>query len=521
MIFQEGGRWRSELTEDERQQDIDDIVAKLSPDELQALEHVLGELRTGETSEVADTCAELEWEEVPLPIEEWIESHHHVGDTAETLFPVLKKDIIELFTGGYHEVVLCLHPKTRIPLLDGSTPTLKDLAERWDSNEEPFWVYSYVDGELKPAQAIQPRKTGVDDYFRVSLDDGTSFTGNARHQMLLRTGEKRMIKDMSPGDSLMPFNTRLSKGESRVGYEQIQGLDGKWRFTHRIVAESLCNRSNGEDTVHHKDFDKLNNTPENLQRTVFLEHSRMHSELTRRRNLDGLASKAGKVAWKHRLPEAKVAFGKLMAERNRRQARITRKDITLEAIESCAATNLRQAAVVLGCSGARIRKILKCHGLSTKDVFGATYRRGRKNKISKDRPVGPKPKLAVADIERAIAAGSATTRACAAKLGVNKKTIYNTLKREGVQWDELCELVGNHYVVKIEKIGRGPVYCMTVPGAGNFAISTATDIQSSSIDPDRGAKGANPTRRAGVVSSNTGSIRSGGVEERTTLALHA
>lgn len=493
MIYQEGGRWRSEPTNEEKLQDIDDIVSKLSPEEYTALEAILGEFSTDGLSEIADTCAETQWEEVPLPIEEWIESEHHVGDTGKTLFPVLKKDLIELFSNDYHEVILCLHPDTRVPLLDGSNPTIRELAERWKDDDTPYWVYSYKGGKLGASQAVHPRQTGIDDYYRVTLEDGTTFTGNARHQMLLRDGTKRMIRDMSPGDSLMPFNVRLSTGSSRVGYEQIEGLDGKWKFTHRLVAKTLCEKDEGsEDTVHHRNFDKRDNTPENLQWTWFREHSRMHAELTRRRNLNGLASEAGKVAWKNRSPEAKAAFSKLMAERNRESATDTRTDITLESIQTCGASNLRKAAQALKCSASRIRKVIADHGLTTKDVFGADYGRGRKNKICADVPVGPKPKLTVADIEKAIEQGAATTRACAAKLGVSKKTIYNTLKREGVCWDDLCETVGNHYVVSIEKVGRGPVYCMTVPDAGNFAISTE--------------KEGDPNHRSGVISSNTGSI---------------
>lgn len=106
MIYQEGGRWRSEPTEEERLSDIDDIVSKLTPEEYTALEAILGEFTSGGISEIADTCAENQWEEVPLPIEEWIESEYHVGDTGKTLFPVLKKDLIELFSNDYHEVIL-------------------------------------------------------------------------------------------------------------------------------------------------------------------------------------------------------------------------------------------------------------------------------------------------------------------------------------------------------------------------------------------------------------------------------
>ena len=106
MICQEGGRWRSEETVDERQTEIDEIISKMEPDEIKALEAVLGEVGVSGTSQIADTCAELEWEEVPLPIEEWLDSYHHIGDLKDSIYPVLKQDMIELFKGNYHEVIL-------------------------------------------------------------------------------------------------------------------------------------------------------------------------------------------------------------------------------------------------------------------------------------------------------------------------------------------------------------------------------------------------------------------------------
>ncbi len=505
MIFQEGGRWRSELTALEKQMDVDDIVGKLTPEEYAALEHMLGDFELQGTSAVADECADLEWEEVPLPIEEWLDSYHHVGDTGSTIFPVLKKDLIELFSGGYHEVILCLHPGTRIPLLDGSTPTIKELSDRWEEDQEPFWVYSYVNGEIGPAKAVHPRKTGIDDYYRVTLDDGSTFTGNSRHQMLRRDGEKVMIKDMVPGDSLMPFNVKISsreQGNSLNGYEQTQLLSGKWEYTHRISAKQESLReSTKHSVVHHADFDKLNNDPTNLKWMTWPDHTRLHADL----------------AYRER-----------------------RTDITLDAIKQSGATSLQEAAEILNCSWSRIRRVLRNHETSQVEFFG--NRKGRRRgkadltleaiyqavdsgitscaavsrHLGRDRttlhrflsdlglswedvsPNSHRPLgITLQQIEEAIESGSVTLSACAARLDCSVGTIQNTLRKHNKNWKDLKKVAigaGNHFVISVEKIGNGPVYCMTVPEAGNFAI--ATDAKG----------GANPGRRSGVISSNTGSI---------------
>lgn len=191
---------------------MNDAVSGLKTEqEKAALKLILDEWRSGKQSILVNEVADVEWDEIPLPVDEWLMNEDMVGETGHDMYPQLREDLRELFEGGYSEAVLCVHPDTRVPLLDGTTPTIKELAERWVRNQTPVWVYSYVNGEIAPAEAIQPRQTGVDDYFRVTLDDGSTFVGNARHQMLRRDGRKVMIRDMQPGDSLMPFDVKLSE----------------------------------------------------------------------------------------------------------------------------------------------------------------------------------------------------------------------------------------------------------------------------------------------------------------------
>lgn len=106
MIVQEAGRWRSHVTSEETNTELDEILDKLDADELASLEAILAEVGVSGTSQIADTCAELEWEEVPVSIEEWLDSYHHIGDLKDSIYPVLKQDMIELFNGNYHEVIL-------------------------------------------------------------------------------------------------------------------------------------------------------------------------------------------------------------------------------------------------------------------------------------------------------------------------------------------------------------------------------------------------------------------------------
>ena len=79
---------------------------------------------------------------------------------------------------------------------------------------------------------------------------------------------------MAPGDSLMPLYRQYSKtggGITIEGYEMVfDPTISQWIFTHLL--SDKYNLENGVylkergNTIHHKDFNKLNNNPDNLIR---------------------------------------------------------------------------------------------------------------------------------------------------------------------------------------------------------------------------------------------------------------
>jgi hypothetical protein len=219
MISYENGRFRSSRPVDEARKLIEAEVKGLTEEEKGALELLIQELVGQQKQDLLDAAERLEWDPdtgPPIPISQWVNDEYYLGETARTLWPRLKEDMVEFFEGDYAECILCLHPDTRIPLLDGATPTISELASRWEVSQEPFWLYGIEDGRVVPARGQAPRQTGVDDYFKVALDDGTSFTGNSRHQMIMCDGSKRMIRDMDVGDKISSFESWTKPVGSRA-----------------------------------------------------------------------------------------------------------------------------------------------------------------------------------------------------------------------------------------------------------------------------------------------------------------
>lgn len=98
----------------------------------------------------------------------------------------------------------CLSGDTRIPLLDGTSPTMRELEGRKD-----FWVYSIKEGRAVPGHVTKAWKTGHrDDMVEVVLDNGESIKATEDHRFMLRDGTYRMAGDLVAGDSLMPLYRR-------------------------------------------------------------------------------------------------------------------------------------------------------------------------------------------------------------------------------------------------------------------------------------------------------------------------
>lgn len=166
----------------------------------------------------------------------------------------------------------CLTGDTKIPLAKGIDCEIKDL-----ENQEPFWVYSYCknSNSIVPAKATA-RKTALNaKLVAVTLDNGEVVRCTHDHLWLLRDGNYCRADELTAGNSLMPFYRHLNTS----GYERIYQPDlGDYRETHlRFVSGTRL--SGIREVVHHKDLNKRNNNPDNLQWMTCQEHRELHSQI--------------------------------------------------------------------------------------------------------------------------------------------------------------------------------------------------------------------------------------------------
>jgi deoxycytidine triphosphate deaminase len=127
----------------------------------------------------------------------------------------------------------CFRGDTRVALVDGTAPTLEEMARRHEDGEL-FWGYSIgANGRLIVSLLDAPRLIGRDSLIEVTLDSGEQIHATPDHLFMRRDGRMAECHALRPGDALMPLYRDAARG-----YEMVyQPIDGSMYPTHRLADE--------------------------------------------------------------------------------------------------------------------------------------------------------------------------------------------------------------------------------------------------------------------------------------------
>jgi deoxycytidine triphosphate deaminase len=127
----------------------------------------------------------------------------------------------------------CFRGDTRVALVNGSAPTLEEMAARYE-NGESFRGYSIAkDGGLIVSLLDAPRFIGRDSLLEIELDNRQRIHATPDHLFMRRDGQLIQAHLLRPEDSLMPLDRDAHGGEESV----YQPNDGHWYLTqgmHRL-----------------------------------------------------------------------------------------------------------------------------------------------------------------------------------------------------------------------------------------------------------------------------------------------
>ncbi|KKW10561.1 MAG: gyrase, A subunit protein [Parcubacteria group bacterium GW2011_GWA2_49_9] len=189
----------------------------------------------------------------------------------------------------------CFTKDTKVRLTDGRSLSFEDLVKEEAKGKRNYTFTVGEDGRVNIARIQNPRLTRRNaNLVKVTLDNGEEIRSTPDHRYLLRNGIYKEAQYLQPRESLMPLYTRLSKkGDAPLTdmeeYEMVLNPNhDEWVFTHHLadafnLEHGIYAHSAGK-VRHHRDFNKLNNSPENILRMQWLEHWRLHASLTKARH---------------------------------------------------------------------------------------------------------------------------------------------------------------------------------------------------------------------------------------------
>lgn len=217
----------------------------------------------------------------------------------KTLFADLPSKLVDCYPKKKNdrsncELMICLKGDTRIKLLNGTNPTIESLVGQTD-----IWAYSTNEnGAMIPAQIKSVFKTQeVNRMIKLTFDDGSIVECTPEHRFLDRdTCTWVEAKDLVIGQSMfsMKFKTDNSghlnvfiPGGANNYIAKSQNVDKKyykgiWESVHIRTAKYLGISHDFDGTymdIHHKDLNKTNNDPSNLQYITKKEHLAIHNKI--------------------------------------------------------------------------------------------------------------------------------------------------------------------------------------------------------------------------------------------------
>ncbi|RPI88498.1 MAG: dCTP deaminase [Chloroflexi bacterium] len=388
---------------------------------------------------------------------------------------------------GKSSYARCFRGDTRVALVDGSSPTLEEMAKRSEYGEA-FWGYSIGQyGRLIVTLLESPRYIGKDNLVEILLDNGESIFCTPDHQFLGRSGQMIQADRITPGSSLMPLYRQTARG-----YEMVyQPINGVLYPTHRLSDEwNLRNglyKEQSKTHRHHLDGDRRNNRPWNIIRMDAREHILYHNQNSYGEDFDPDEHSAS----------IREALARLATDKNWRDhfSRV-QKERSLNYWHDEQYNESR--ARVLEKRQNPSDETRLAHRLAMQKRYSDPEERERQSQLMKDawaKDSGPRRERQAeiarrirlreeitADVVRDALNHTGSIRGAARYLNCDR-AVFRRFP------DVLQEFRGrnrfnlkNHRVTAVRPCrGEHDVYCLTVPEAGNFALESGVFVKNCGL----------------------------------------
>jgi dCTP deaminase len=380
----------------------------------------------------------------------------------------------------------CFSADTRVTLVDGSAPTLEEMAKRADEGEM-FWGYSLGrHGRIEVTLLEAPRFVGRDALLEIELDNGELIRATPDHEFVLRDGRTAPADALRPGDSLMPLYRELVRG-----YEAVyQPLNGHLWPTHRLADEWNVRNGVYPDLPgthrHHRDDDRRNNMPWNLERMAASDHIRLqsakrygedfdpgeHSEATR----SALARLSEDPAWMSN--DSRVQRERAVRFWNEDTYRAARETLRSNQLAGWTDTRREEARERMRARYADPAN-RTAQGEMSREAWRSARPERRMRQAETQRSIRTREEIDAEVVTDALHR-TGSIRGAARLLGCDRSAFRRFPALVGAFRGRRA--ANNHKVRRVRAIaGDHDVYCLTVPEAGNFALEAGVFVLNCGI----------------------------------------
>ncbi len=391
----------------------------------------------------------------------------------------------------------CFTIDTKVELTDGRSLSFGDLVKE-DKQGKKNYTYTVDEkGQIKIAQIKKPRLTikGA-EIMKVILDNGEEIRCTSNHRFMLRDGQYCEAQNLKSGDSLMPLYKRLSvESDTKpalVDYPLVyQPTNKEWVFAHHLA--DAYNIEMGKYSLsrgrvrHHKDFNKLNANPENIERMGWKEHWMLHSNLTKERHKND-------PDYVEKLRQGRADYWAISENRQAHASRLSLRNFKNWQDSNYIATmkqTLSRVNKEYHASHPELKKIIGERATKTlKRLWqDPEYRKSMHKKIIKGNKNHTTNKTGLKKIFAIFQQASKET----SFVDENAYEKYRNLVYpygHAPKWKKISkytESYNNHKVLRVESLNqREDVYDLTIDGTHNFALAAGVFVHNS-IDGDNAA----------------------------------
>jgi ribonucleotide reductase alpha subunit len=175
----------------------------------------------------------------------------------------------------------CITGDTLIAVADGrNAVSIGQLAK--EGKDVPVYSRNKETGQVEIKMGRKPRITKIGaDTVILEFHDSSCVEVTPNHRIMMKDKTFKEVKDINIGDSLMPFDSFKSNGYRQIveSGKKMTGGRHRNRRQYRLISEFNIGKFNYKNMhIHHIDYDKTNDSPNNLVVMEKDKHIELHTK---------------------------------------------------------------------------------------------------------------------------------------------------------------------------------------------------------------------------------------------------